>query len=91
MAFQLAEEKIRRLALHWQIGSVLAVRRRIGKGAKIVSDWKMDKELTVIGVNWPLEIVEKLSVNDRHKVGSGSASSWFRIGIKLTQDWIKIG
>ena len=87
----MAEEKIRRLALHWQIGSVLAVRRRIGKGAKIVSDWKMDKELTVIGVNWPLEIVEKLSVNDRHKVGSGSASSWFRIGIKLTQDWIKIG
>ena len=88
MAFQLAEEKIRRLALHWQIGSVLAVRRRIGKDAKIVSDWKMDNELTV---NWPLEIVEKLSVNDRHKVGSGSASSWFRIGIKLTQDWIKIG
>ena len=63
MAFQLAEEKIRRLALHWQIGSVLAVRRKIGKGGEMVSDWKMDNELTVIGVNWPLKVVEKLSVN----------------------------
>ena len=29
----------------------------------MVSDWKMDNELTVIGVNWPLKVVEKLSVN----------------------------
>ena len=63
MAFELAEEKIRRLALRWQSGSVLAVRRRIGKGGEMVSDWKMDNELTMIGVNWPLKVVEKLSVN----------------------------
>ena len=63
MAFELAEEKIRRLALRWPSGSVLAVRRKIGKGGEMVSDWKMDNELTVIGVNCPLKVVEKLSVN----------------------------
>ena len=41
------------LALRWQNDAVLLVGNRISRGGKMVSDWRIDVELTVRGMlNW---------------------------------------
>ena len=90
MAFELAEEKIRRLALRWPSGSVLAVQRKIGKGGEMVSDWKMDNELTMIGVNWPLNWRNR-RYTDWHCIGRVALYWRFGVGMARVAKWCQTG